>query len=376
MGRAVASIASELGSCKDAFDEEISQNKIDKILKSRPPLISSLREVDKHTLLAANFGMGTTGTHVVHDALLRLYPPPQVHHYHEAYAGIVRNIIRCLGRRDGMSVQRSGAPVMKEQCQSQHILNSLGVATGNVLKNSVFLSDTPMSWLFPDLFRLVPQVVSISTFRDMDSFLDSRARHHGDDFMCHRSLWNSPDLLHPFDIVACLRLKVTVSDALQYVQDLSKREGLKLAIRAAYMAQNTVNAIIANKNGKLMAICLQDFDRREALKVTIGNIVEHFNKTHTLWGADYRNMMNLQPVARRLEAVRVTTNINRISSLQAIVHRMDSYRHHMSQGHYHYGPNKSISGLIVCLILLFLLIYHGFRLRRRNFERTTETAKL
>lgn len=275
------------GSCHDAFDLKVKADKIRYALRRRPPLLKMTSAIDGIMLQSVNFGSGTTGTHAVHDAIVRMYPHLNVHHYHEKFVHILRIMRRCVGYKEDLSVISVGSPVNKANCESNYILNILGEATVSVLKDSVFLSDSPVSWLFPDLFTLIPEMTTISTFRDIESFMKSRIKHHRDDFICHPSLWKNSAILHPFDIVACLRLKATVPEALQYVNDVYKHRSMKQDIKMAYKTQNSVNSMIASSNGKFLPLCVQDIERKDSTSIIVRAASAHFNKTNTLWGKEY-----------------------------------------------------------------------------------------
>lgn len=286
----VFSIFPSNSSCYDAFDRTVQPRKVEDILLRRPSLLNSRDEHARSNvaLLAVNFGFGTTGTHALHDAMVRLFPVQRVHHYEERYAELFRVMRQCTGIKGGMSSTGMRQSVPQSKCRSKYILDKLSAVTAAVLQDSLFLSDTPMSVIFPDIFTIAPDLVTISTFRDMRSFMQSRNNHHRDDLICHPSLWGQPQLLHPFDITACLRLRDTVHEALYYASELYRRKSMKDDIKDAYRKQNSINMLLAAKNKKFLPLCLQDVNRDESTKIILRQVIDHFYETNISWGKNYQ----------------------------------------------------------------------------------------
>ena len=202
-------------SCRNAFDDNVKESRISKVLKRRLPLLT-YKDNGSIVLTAVNFGPGTTGTHAVHDSIGLISNTRQICHYCEEYAEVLRLIHYCIGLQKTY-VTTSSISKHKAKCKSSFVLFNLSTATNILIRKASFISDTPVAMLYPDLVARIPKLLAISTYRDTPSYISSRLRHHNDDIICHPSLWGHSEVLHPFDIVACLRLKEYAYESLQYI---------------------------------------------------------------------------------------------------------------------------------------------------------------
>jgi hypothetical protein len=277
-------------SCIDALDYSVRATTVIQSLKNRSLLV---RPAGNVTLLAVNFGPGSTATHALHEVMMIVFPLKQVHHYYKGYADVVHLIRQCLGISKGIDFGpkyndiRTGVddPL---KCTSSYIISRLADVTEDILTSSKFISDTPMSALFSDLVLAAPHILATSTYRGWKSYKKSRMNHHNDDVLCKPALWSHPTVLHPFDIVACLRLKYKASEALDYAAKL--KSGL---YELAYKKQNSVNTIIASTYTKhLLPICLEDMDRNQSTDLLTKDVITYFAETNTSWGCPHKNNIN------------------------------------------------------------------------------------
>jgi hypothetical protein len=290
----ISSIFQPNSSCSDALDLTVSAAAVLRTLRQRP-LLAAVSPWNV-TLLGVNFGPGTTATHALHEVMATLFPGEQVLHYYRGYAHVLILIQQCIGIKDGvhygakLKAMRDGLENDTLNCNSSNILFQLTKQTEHILTTFKFVSDTPMAALFPDLVLTVPGLLAASTYRGLDSYLKSRTKHHNDDLICNQELWDNPTILHPFDIVACLRLKNTTAEALEHVALL--KSGL---FELAYKKQNSVNSIIARTHTKhhLLPICLDDMERNQSKDLLTKNVITFFAETNTTWGCP--NVKNSYP---------------------------------------------------------------------------------
>jgi hypothetical protein len=109
--------------------------------------------------------------------------------------------------------------------------------------------------IFPDLIGLRPWALITASYRDPMAWAKRRKEEHGMVSVCHRSLWNTSGVLHPYDYIGCLKTKSNVKDALVIAaKKLSIPE-----MASAYIKMNTVNAFLALSKGvSFLPICIFD----------------------------------------------------------------------------------------------------------------------
>jgi hypothetical protein len=271
-------------SCCNVFDLTVTATNISSILQKRPPIVDWSQASEKNiSLVAVNFGPGTTGTHAIHEAVVMLFNSTQVHHYYEPFTELIHLINQCIMTKHKSDKGKTEEPfpgVNTTTCKSSYILSQFSSITEILLTRETFVSDTPISILYPDLVMAAPHLLSVSSYRDAESYVPSRLHHHRSDLICPPSLWSDPTLLHPFDIIACLRLTETVSEAVMFIANVAQRPQALFA--DAYRKLNSVNTLISGKNN--LHLCMHDIDKTDSVKIIIGAATKFLDENGILWG--------------------------------------------------------------------------------------------
>jgi hypothetical protein len=187
-----------------------------------------------------------------------------------------------------------------------------------------FISDDPVSKIFVEWLSVVPTLSTLFTFRDPLSWVRKRVEQHPGVPLCHRSLWDHPSVLHPFDIIGCLQLRENARDAIvttyEYLLDERFIPNTKMTIKTqdinknktqyeirlkefenAYIKMNTVNVMAALlSKSDIHPICLWDFNG-EASENQIANPMKDFMKRVGEKATQHRQLLTVAHTSTSLD---------------------------------------------------------------------------
>jgi hypothetical protein len=190
-----------------------------------------------------NFGAGTTGTRFLFHDVICLHISGT--HY----------VVHC--NTDRAKYKESILRTITNSTKSHDFLNSIlafVTDTLNVKHGGSYWTDSPVAEIFTDLIGLRPWALTMASYRGPESWAKSRIANHGSVPICHLSLWNRSEVLHPYDYIACLKMKTYSKDALTSINTISAAQ-----LEGAYIKMNTVNAFVAlSRNVPFLPICVYD----------------------------------------------------------------------------------------------------------------------
>ena len=77
------------------------------------------------------------------------------------------------------------------------------------------ISDSPVDFLFQEIFSLAPSALVIQTLRNPHVWAKKRMHYHGrSEIVCKQDLWTDRHVRHPFDVLGCMMQRALVADAL------------------------------------------------------------------------------------------------------------------------------------------------------------------
>jgi hypothetical protein len=164
-------------------------------------------------------------------------------------------------------------------------MDALTKAIVPTTQQSVFILDTPMGEVFVDLVLAFPELDTMISVRHLHDHAESRFEHHSDVTMCHPNLLEHPDVMHPFDYVACSRAwsDKSIGEALINVDQLTERFGMEFAKKMfmdGIQKMNSVNYIVAASRlpSAPLAVCVFDHspaESRGVIDAMFQDAIEH-----------------------------------------------------------------------------------------------------
>jgi hypothetical protein len=154
-------------------------------------------------------------------------------------------------------------------------MDALNKAIVKTTQNSVFILDTPIGEVFVDLVLAFPELDTMISLRHLHDYTESRFEHHPYVTMCHPNLLEHPDVMHPFDYVACSRAwsDKSMGETLINLGQLTEKFGTEFAKKIfmdGIQKMNSVNYIVAASRlpSAPLPVCVFDHSPAESRKVT------------------------------------------------------------------------------------------------------------
>jgi hypothetical protein len=108
-----------------------------------------------------------------------------------------------------------------------------------------FISDSPIDRILPYMLPLYSNIITINTFRESDMWVVRRLEDHWSGPMCKSHLWKHESVLHPFDILSCLKQSKYAFQSITKILGKPKINSVPvLNLKSAYIKMNTVNMMV------------------------------------------------------------------------------------------------------------------------------------
>jgi hypothetical protein len=260
------SVFPENSRCNDAIDFSMDAKIVMDMFLNRQFIFTDEHLLSSSKLKGLSFGIGSTGTHAIHNMMHEL----RFKASHYSVPILMALTHSCFAKKT------LEYPNRDVSCSPQSLIEQIWGNTTEAFTLCEFYSDTPMSALYADIMKTFPSLFSVSSFRSMDSFMNTRVHKHNTDVICDEDLWSHPSVLHPFDIVSCLRLGNYSHPRVKLAAEIKN----STAVRIAYKRMNTVNVIIAQWHSAqgnvstFMPVCLEDYSRNETQRILLQKIAE------------------------------------------------------------------------------------------------------
>lgn len=237
--------------CSGAVDMDV-------LMKMRAPAINNRLQLpfrkDEQVSHYINFGAGTTGTRFLFTIMCNEFHVSGTH-----YAAYCRG--EDVSRKEQTipswyesikSHAKTGNPV--RSTLEKRVLSNLVKQMLLEHHGGSYWTDTPVSEIFMDLIGLRPWKFVMATYRNPSEWAARRLAEHNQGLICHPSLWDSPVVFHPFDIIGCLEARDFVKDAFLPIKQISSTN-----LERAFIKMNTRNAYEAlHRNIPFLPICVFD----------------------------------------------------------------------------------------------------------------------
>ena len=260
------------GNCSAALRVDSYNISVDKkcrvnvILEEPLNLTASLKSV--------NVGSGTTGTRGLNAAVCEGFGIKTIH-----YA------LECNSELSDAAIQQWSIAIIicanekHLNCRSDDLLSRYPAVLKSLVTNYAFASDFPIGEILPDVIQLVPDITIVATLRPPSAWTTRRFEEHANTVVCHPSLWTDNTVLHPFDIISCLRLKQLVHHAVVPIAHFRRLPHGFDMIRNAFIQFNSFNYHLAQSTRRpYLPLCL--WDSQSTGKQDLHNILSHFWETY------------------------------------------------------------------------------------------------